>query len=548
MVNVIGASSVTNGQHLRCPYEMLRCAARHMRRTLLHSIIWVFLMIGLVGRGGAQGAALTVDATCALVDAIRAANADAPSGGCLAGNGADVIVLTGDVVLSAAAEPDSPYGASGLPTIASPITLLGGGFTLRRASAAPAFRLITLNSSGDLLLDNLTLAGGDSQGDGGALANIGGILIVDRAVFEDNRAGGGGGALSSSGRLTVSRSRFSGNFAGGDGGGVHFAGGDGLIEASIFSGNAADGGGGALANTAANRGTLRLVNSTLASNRAGVGGNLYNAPASSAEVVNSTLVGGSGSGGGLSNRGFIRLVNTLIANNAGEDCDARGGVYLFVAALDSDDTCLSAGQVGGLSAQPDENGMYPLLAGSNAIDAGSAAECPPIDGRGASRGERCDIGAYEFGADFDGDGDGLTDNLDNCPQSANPDQIDSDGDGAGDACDQCPAERGAALGCPDSDGDGFSDAADDCPDAFGVLDGCGALAVVNAGERVNLRGGAGTNFGVVGSAAPGDELVIIGRNAAGDWLAILAADGRAAWVFASLVTTDAPIDALPVID
>lgn len=34
----------------------------------------------------------------------------------------------------------------------------------------------------------------------------------------------------------------------------------------------------------------------------------------------------------------------------------------------------------------------------------------------------------------DGDGDGLSDHQDNCPQVPNDDQQDSDGDGVGDAC------------------------------------------------------------------------------------------------------------------
>jgi hypothetical protein len=37
----------------------------------------------------------------------------------------------------------------------------------------------------------------------------------------------------------------------------------------------------------------------------------------------------------------------------------------------------------------------------------------------------------------DGDGDGVSDDVDNCPTIANADQVDSDGDGVGDACDNC---------------------------------------------------------------------------------------------------------------
>ena len=44
---------------------------------------------------------------------------------------------------------------------------------------------------------------------------------------------------------------------------------------------------------------------------------------------------------------------------------------------------------------------------------------------------------------FDSDGDGVNDDLDNCPNNFNPSQRDSDGDGGGDTCD---------ANCPDLDG------------------------------------------------------------------------------------------------
>lgn len=85
----------------------------------------------------------------------------------------------------------------------------------------------------------------------------------------------------------------------------------------------------------------------------------------------------------------------------------------------------------------------------------------------------------------DGDEDGVSDGIDNCPSELNGDQADLDRDGSGDACDVCPQDRandGDADGfcetddnCPltgnpsqqDGDGDGAGDACDVCPaDAF----------------------------------------------------------------------------------
>jgi hypothetical protein len=72
------------------------------------------------------------------------------------------------------------------------------------------------------------------------------------------------------------------------------------------------------------------------------------------------------------------------------------------------------------------------------------------------------------------DNDGVYDDVDNCPDVANPNQDDSDNDSIGDKCDSCPGCGGCSCGycepgCEgecivDSDNDGISDADDNCPD------------------------------------------------------------------------------------
>jgi hypothetical protein len=51
----------------------------------------------------------------------------------------------------------------------------------------------------------------------------------------------------------------------------------------------------------------------------------------------------------------------------------------------------------------------------------------------------------------DDDGDGVVNDLDDCPGDADPDQQDADGDGGGDLCDPCPAD--ADDRCLDSGGE-----------------------------------------------------------------------------------------------
>ncbi|MGE5186635.1 MAG: choice-of-anchor K domain-containing protein [Acidobacteriota bacterium] len=59
----------------------------------------------------------------------------------------------------------------------------------------------------------------------------------------------------------------------------------------------------------------------------------------------------------------------------------------------------------------------------------------------------------------DSDGDGVCDEVDNCPSVANADQLDTDGDGVGDACDNCPTTPNPDQA--DSNGNGIGDACED---------------------------------------------------------------------------------------
>lgn len=64
----------------------------------------------------------------------------------------------------------------------------------------------------------------------------------------------------------------------------------------------------------------------------------------------------------------------------------------------------------------------------------------------------------------DSDGDGYSDDSDNCPYTYNPDQLDSDGGGVGDACDNCPFTARDNENQADRDDDEVGDACDNCID------------------------------------------------------------------------------------
>lgn len=95
----------------------------------------------------------------------------------------------------------------------------------------------------------------------------------------------------------------------------------------------------------------------------------------------------------------------------------------------------------------------------------------------------------------DADGDGVPENVDNCPATAcsspdlcaNPDQLDTDDDGVGEVCDNCPASHNPSQS--NGDGDRYGDQCDNCPgvstpslsdmDADGIGDACDACDLPN---------------------------------------------------------------------
>ncbi len=130
---------------------------------------------------------------------------------------------------------------------------------------------------------------------------------------------------------------------------------------------------------------------------------------------------------------------------------------------------------------------------------GASCEKPDTDGDGItddldqcpSKPEDMDGFQDDDGCPEDNDGDGVPDKNDACPMKAGPPEMggcpDTDGDGLTDTEDACPTEPGPSelMGCPDRDGDGFRDTIDKCPDVAGgkgSKDGCPVVVV----EKENI--------------------------------------------------------------
>lgn len=73
-----------------------------------------------------------------------------------------------------------------------------------------------------------------------------------------------------------------------------------------------------------------------------------------------------------------------------------------------------------------------------------------------------------------------------------------------------------------------------------------AVAVVRS-QRINLRGGPGTEFDVLGSAAQGQRLAVLGSNADATWWQVCCAGDRPGWASSSVVTVQGDAQAIPVV-
>lgn len=131
--------------------------------------------------------------------------------------------------------------------------------------------------------------------------------------------------------------------------------------------------------------------------------------------------------------------------------------------------------------------------------------CPDSDGDGIQDSD--DVcpstpGLAKYKGCADTDGDGVPDNLDKCPNEAGtvrgcPKQLDDqDGDGVEDSKDKCPKVVGLARfeGCPDTDGDGIADNIDKCPTEAGISSNNGCPEVKEEVKQVMAQAMEGLFF------------------------------------------------------
>jgi predicted outer membrane repeat protein len=261
------------------------------------------------------------DGLVTLREAIIAANSDGMTDLGEMGSGTDTIILSAGTYTLDLAGTNEDAALDGDLDITSSIIIQGAGAATTIIDAASIERVLHVLGTGNLILDGVTLTGGNAD-DGGGIYNDEGTLLVSNSTISGNSAESEGGGIYSDGLLSVNNSTVSGNSAGDDGGGIY---GDGttIVSNSIVSGNSAeDTGGGIYAG-----GPVTVINSTVSGNSADNGGGL-GSDSDSITVINSTVSGNTAGdrGGGIYNFADPTTVinSTISGNTAGEQ---GGGIY-----------------------------------------------------------------------------------------------------------------------------------------------------------------------------------------------------------------------------
>ena len=411
-----------------------------------------------------DGVCHTAADTCTLRAAVMQANLASGAGATIQLSAA-TYTLTRPA--SGANGPDSGDLNFTTPASGDPrITLLGAGESATIIDANQIDRVLKVETGRSATVSRVTLrngyrSGGSSNQDGGGIYNQG-FLILDHATVADNETDGSfgraAGIYNESGTLDLNDSTVRGNLTTGDGGGIlsyttlrllrttvddntaNGAGGgilsifsDLIVTASTISRNTSHYFGGGIAAF----GPLIVANSTISLNNAdfdGGGihatvGNIY----SSTIAFNGAAVdqdsGGRGGGIYVDGAGPFNISNTMVVGNTlfdsfiYDDCygpvtsyrrnlfrDVEVGCTISVGGGDGWTYLNSLDLLGPLRRNGGPTETIALLPGSNAIDNGdSTLGCtgptgPPLstDQRGVPRiaGSRCDVGAFEEGVLF----------------------------------------------------------------------------------------------------------------------------------------------------
>ncbi len=258
----------------------------------------------------AIAATITVNAQinqsgCDLIEAIQSANQDFAVGGCVAGDEADEIIISGIHTLTmpfdnAGAPP--PYGDAGLPTITTPIIISSSNSSseIRREVNDPSNRFRIFNvigSNASLTLNNIVVSGGDVEFD----------------ISGNDNATRGGGIYLFASELSLNQSTITNNAAVSFGGGIYSSSSKIIISDSLITNNLAN----IISAMSLNSDSeVVIANSTIENNRTRRGsGNVVSALLTEKlKIINSSIVNNASGGVNVQGGNLIMLDTTISGN------------------------------------------------------------------------------------------------------------------------------------------------------------------------------------------------------------------------------------------
>jgi hypothetical protein len=303
------------------------------------------------------------DVAC-LVEAMEAAQTS--------GRQVTIQLDAGVYSLTSPAVDDPVVGRTGLPIVKGAVRIVGAGTGLtiiQRPSVASGFRLIAVEASGTLDVEQLTLRGGlgllgstTEAAEGGGLWNEGHVTLT-AVVVTDNTSVYRAGAIWNAGEMTIVRSEISRGDGSFIAGGIYNLGVLRIVGSSVVE-NVAAGVSGIY-----NRNVMEIRDSTVSGN------NSYNGPGAAiwsegvADISNTTIadneISGSWSGGILFNRGTMTVRNATIARNVirdpapGQAAVRNYGSLLMLSSTVADNFFSTAGE-GGQAAAIENRGEMQL--------------------------------------------------------------------------------------------------------------------------------------------------------------------------------------------
>lgn len=386
---------------------------------------------------------------CALREAIKAANDNASFGGCTYTGDDEVrfdpALAPGTATLSLTGAGEDA-GATGDLDVTGSVTITGEpGITVQGSGD----RIFHATGSAGITIDELTLTGGASTAEGGAIFSSGADVTVLSSVVSGNSAATLGGGISvitasSPSTVTIRDSTIGATNSAQWGGGIYVNGTSGStlvtlnIENTTLTGNTATYGGGlAVAGGVIAEVEGSLINSNFASDR---GDGIYSGSMTNGvgtTIRDSTIANNGASavgdeGGGIYQQGTLTLTNVTMSNNEGGASSESGAHihhgfgtltlrnvlmddspisaacvlsgttnYAGTNQVEAPDNCGAFTQVSDAQMQPlGDNGgatdTIAVAAASPAVGAGGSAFCDGADQRGAPRQGDCEVGAYEF--------------------------------------------------------------------------------------------------------------------------------------------------------